>query len=95
MRNTQTASISTICQPSVFMVMTASVVNPNRASEHRTRQLLRLDHWPQVKRTYRVVPGPPRGNSYAQDIANLYGIGFESISQTLRERKVIGRFLSD
>lgn len=55
------------------------------------RQEPSLHNGPQAKRTYRVVPGPPRGNSYAQDIANLYGIGFESISQTLRERRVIGQ----
>lgn len=40
-----------------------------------------------VKRTYKVVPSPPQGLSYAQDIARRYGISFEQIQSKLRRQK--------
>lgn len=43
-----------------------------------------------VKRTYKVVPGPPRGMSFAKDIAQKYGLSFEQIVDTLRDRQVVG-----
>ncbi|MDF2721867.1 MAG: mismatch repair protein MutS domain protein [Paenibacillus sp.] len=44
-----------------------------------------------AKRTYKVLPGPPNEISFAKDIAYLYGISFEQIVQTLKDRKVIDR----
>ncbi|MDE2637999.1 MAG: hypothetical protein OXI30_16665 [Chloroflexota bacterium] len=32
-----------------------------------------------VRRTYQVVPAPPRGQSYAREIARQYGISFEQL----------------
>lgn len=37
-------------------------------------------------RTYKIVPGPPQGMSYARDIARKYGISFEQI-EALVQRK--------
>ena len=42
-----------------------------------------------VRRTYKIVPAPPTGMSFAKDIARKYGISFEQLSQVLQERKVI------
>ena len=41
------------------------------------------------KRTYKVVPSPPQGLSYAQDIARLYGISLEQITEKLRNRGIL------
>ena len=42
-----------------------------------------------ARRTYKIVPGPSMGQSYAKDIATRFGISFEQLEQTLRERKTI------
>lgn len=42
-----------------------------------------------AKRTYKVKPGPPNETSFATDIARLYGISFDQIVQTLKERRAI------
>ena len=42
-----------------------------------------------VKRTYKVIPAPPMGNSYARDIASRYGISYEKIMAKLEERKAL------
>ncbi|MGQ0602322.1 MAG: MutS-related protein [Anaerolineales bacterium] len=39
-----------------------------------------------AQRTFRIRPGPPLGTSYAREIAMRYGISFEQIEQTLRQR---------
>lgn len=39
-----------------------------------------------AKRTYKVVPSPPQGMSYARDIARLYGISLEQIKEKLAVR---------
>ena len=36
-----------------------------------------------VRRTYLVVPAPPRGQSYAREIARQYGISFEQLQELL------------
>ncbi|MDF2660006.1 MAG: hypothetical protein K0Q94_2797 [Paenibacillus sp.] len=41
------------------------------------------------KRTYLVNPGPPSELSFARDIAEMYGISFEQIVSSLKERKAI------
>ncbi|MEF3306290.1 MutS-related protein [Paenibacillus sp. GYB003] len=40
-------------------------------------------------RTYKVVPSPPQGRSFAEDIANQYGISLNQIRDTLRKRELI------
>ncbi len=40
-------------------------------------------------RTFRVHPGPPRGVSYASDIAARHGIGYAQLQQLLRARGVL------
>jgi DNA mismatch repair protein MutS len=42
-----------------------------------------------ARRTYRIVPGPALGLSYARDIAARYGISFEQLQETLRSRAAI------
>ena len=39
-----------------------------------------------VRRTYRVLPAPPRGQSYAREIARQYGISFEQLRALLEKR---------
>lgn len=43
----------------------------------------------EVRRTYRIVPGPPMGRSYAREIAARYGISFEQLTEALRARRAI------
>lgn len=40
-------------------------------------------------RTYKIIPGPPLGNSYARDIASRFGISLDKLVKTLKERNVI------
>jgi DNA mismatch repair ATPase MutS len=42
-----------------------------------------------VKRTYKIIPSPPMGRSYANELAARYGISFDKIVNTLRTREVI------
>ena len=42
-----------------------------------------------VRQTYRIVPGPPRGLSYARDIAARYGISFDQLADLLRRRGLL------
>jgi len=41
----------------------------------------------EAKRTYKVIPGKPKGMSYAKDIANKFGISLEQLITTINERK--------
>lgn len=41
------------------------------------------------KRTYKVIPSPPQGLSYAQDIARMYGISLEQIKEKLSNRGIL------
>jgi DNA mismatch repair ATPase MutS len=41
---------------------------------------------PRHRRTYRIHPGVPRGQSYASEIAQRYGISFGQLAALLRER---------
>ena len=43
-----------------------------------------------LRRTYRVVPAPPRGQSYAREIARQYGISFEQLQALLLEGQETG-----
>jgi DNA mismatch repair ATPase MutS len=43
----------------------------------------------EVRQTYRIVPGPPRGLSYAREIAAHYGISYEQLERTLRQRGLL------
>lgn len=44
---------------------------------------------PRIRQTYRIVPGPPRGRSYAREIAARYGISYEQLHQRLRGRGLL------
>jgi DNA mismatch repair protein MutS len=39
-----------------------------------------------ARSTYVIQPGPPRGRSYARAIAARYGISYDKLSETLRQR---------
>lgn len=39
-----------------------------------------------VRRTFRVVPAPPRGQSYAREVARQYGISFEQLTELIANR---------
>ena len=41
------------------------------------------------QRSYRILPGPPMGRSYAREIASKYGISYEQLTTLLRERGVL------
>jgi DNA mismatch repair ATPase MutS len=40
-----------------------------------------------TKRTYKIIPSPPMGHSYAHEIAERYGISFEQLSSLLAKRE--------
>jgi DNA mismatch repair protein MutS len=40
----------------------------------------------EITQTYRIVPGPPRGRSYARELAARYGISYEQLIEMLRAR---------
>lgn len=42
-----------------------------------------------ARRTYKIVPGPPMGRSYAREIAVRYGISFEQLTASLQARHQI------
>jgi len=41
------------------------------------------------RRTFRIVPGPPRGSSYASDIAQRHGISFPHLVELFQRRGVL------
>ena len=43
----------------------------------------------EVRRLYRIVPGPPEGQSYALEIARKAGVSLEQIITRLRSRNVL------
>jgi DNA mismatch repair ATPase MutS len=42
-----------------------------------------------VQRSYKVVPGPPMGRSYAREIAAQYGMSYEQLVALLQQRGVL------
>jgi DNA mismatch repair ATPase MutS len=42
-----------------------------------------------LKQTYHIVPGPPRGHSYAREVAARYGISYDQLEQMLRKRGLL------
>jgi DNA mismatch repair protein MutS len=38
------------------------------------------------RRSYKIVPGPPLGRSYAREIAEQYGIGYDQLTALLQQR---------
>jgi hypothetical protein len=45
---------------------------------------------PRHRRTFRIVPSPPRYVSYASDIAEQHGIGYDQLVRLFTERGVLG-----
>jgi hypothetical protein len=43
----------------------------------------------EVRQTYHIVPGPPRGLSYAREIAARYGISYEQLERLLHQRGLL------
>jgi DNA mismatch repair ATPase MutS len=41
------------------------------------------------RRSYKIVPGPPLGRSYAREIAAQYGISYDQLTALLRQRHVL------
>ena len=41
------------------------------------------------QRSYKILPGPPMGRSYAREIASKYGISYEQLTTLLQERGVL------
>ncbi len=46
-------------------------------------------HNGEVSQTFRIIPGPPMGRSYAKEVAARYGISYEQLMQALRSRGVV------
>lgn len=42
-----------------------------------------------IIRTFKIVPGPPAGCSYASEIASRYGISYDKLLQILRSRGLV------
>lgn len=42
----------------------------------------------EIKRSYKVIPSPPAGRSYAREIAARYGISFEQLKELLEQRGI-------
>lgn len=42
-----------------------------------------------LQRAYKIVPGPPAGRSYAQEIAAHYGISYDQLTTLLKQRGVL------
>lgn len=42
-----------------------------------------------LHQTYKIVPGPPRGRSYAREVAARYGISYDQLEQMLRKRGLL------
>jgi DNA mismatch repair ATPase MutS len=40
----------------------------------------------EITQTYHIIPGPPRGRSYARELAARYGISYEQLIEMLRAR---------
>lgn len=47
-----------------------------------------------IKRTYKIIPGPPKGVSYARDISSKYGISFDKLVSTLINRGIVDKDLN-
>ena len=45
----------------------------------------------EMHQTFRILPGPPRGISYAREIAARYGISYDQLTELLRARGVVNR----
>jgi DNA mismatch repair protein MutS len=43
----------------------------------------------EVRQTYHIIPGPPRGLSYAREIAARYGISYEQLERLLHQRGLL------
>ncbi|GAB4420777.1 MAG: hypothetical protein Kow00106_17450 [Anaerolineae bacterium] len=60
---------------------------------------IRYMSWDGQRKTGRsfrsIVPGPPRGHSYARQIAARYGLSFEQIDDLLRSRGIGDGTFSD
>ena len=42
-----------------------------------------------ARRTFKIVPGPPLGSSYAREIAARYGLSFDQLAEVLRQRGAV------
>ena len=47
------------------------------------------DAEPKIIHTFKLVPGPPAGCSYASEIASCYGISYDRLLQILRNRGLV------
>ncbi|MDQ3699744.1 MAG: hypothetical protein M3442_02360, partial [Chloroflexota bacterium] len=45
---------------------------------------------PRHRRTFRILPGPPRNVSYASEIAEQHGISFPQLQRLLQQRGIVG-----
>jgi len=76
--------------------LAASVAQLNQSSEGHSRIISMIASAQEseaddgtVQRSYKIIPGPPLGHSYAKEIANRYGISFEQLTATLQDRGVL------
>ena len=66
-------------------------LNQNNAQNKVVSLVSQVDGAPDgdVIRTYKIVPGSPAGLSYAQEIADKYGISYNQLKQILVKRGLI------
>jgi hypothetical protein len=66
-------------------------LNASTAGESRIVSLVasRIAEGDGVQRSYKIVPGPPMGRSYAREIAAQYGISYAQLTALLQQRGVL------
>lgn len=78
-------------------VLISMVAGVDRSYDHEQNEDKRYESKKKsgrlMTRTYKVTPGPPQGTSFAKDIADLYGISYEHISDILVKREVLPEFI--
>jgi DNA mismatch repair protein MutS len=53
------------------------------------REETKDDETKEIRRTYRIVPGPPAGLSYAREIAERYGVSYRQLEKKLGDRGLL------
>ena len=68
-------------------------INREVAGDSRVQSLISQveDGEDGLRRTYEVVPAPPRGQSYAREIARQYGVSFEQLQALLVEAQAAAK----
>ena len=67
--------------------LAASLDEMNAASECKDQAVSLITGVEEGKRSYKISIAPPQGLSFAQDIAQKYGVTYEQLSQIIQKKK--------